>query len=70
MSGTLRAMIGTRAAAVIGRQAERAVLLELVDRDRPLVVTGRQACRRCAGPATASPPRPDAAGLTGRRDRR
>ena len=38
MSGTLRTLLGARAAAVIGRQAERAVLLGLVERDRPLVV--------------------------------
>ena len=31
-------MLAARAAAVIGRQAERAVLLELAERDRPLVV--------------------------------
>ena len=37
MSGTLRSLLGARAAAVIGRQAERAVLLELADHDRPLV---------------------------------
>jgi hypothetical protein len=39
MTGTLRTLIGARAAAVVGRQAERAVLLELADQDRPLVVT-------------------------------
>jgi hypothetical protein len=38
MSGTLRTLLAARAAAVIGRQAERAVLLELAGRDRPLVV--------------------------------
>jgi putative protein kinase ArgK-like GTPase of G3E family len=38
MSGTLRALLGARAAAVVGRQAERTVLLDLVERDRPLVV--------------------------------
>jgi hypothetical protein len=38
MSGTLRTLLGARAAAVVGRQAERALLLELADRDRPLVV--------------------------------
>ena len=38
MSGTLRTLLGARAAAVVGRQAERAVLLDLADRDRPLVV--------------------------------
>src|ERR1700760_582615 len=38
MSGTLRTLLGARAAAVVGRQAERAVLLELAERDRPLVV--------------------------------
>jgi hypothetical protein len=38
MSGTLRTLLGARAAAVLGRQAERAVLLELAERDRPLVV--------------------------------
>ncbi|HTR92636.1 MAG TPA: winged helix-turn-helix domain-containing protein [Trebonia sp.] len=38
MSGTLRTLLGARAAAVVGRQAERAVLLELADSDRPLVV--------------------------------
>src|SRR5262252_4391194 len=38
MSGTLRTLLGARAAAVIGRQAERAALLELAQRDRPLVV--------------------------------
>jgi hypothetical protein len=38
MSGTLRTLLAARAAAVIGRQAERAVLLELAERDRPLVV--------------------------------
>ena len=31
-------MLGARAAAVVGRQAERAVLLDLAERDRPLVV--------------------------------
>jgi DNA-binding winged helix-turn-helix (wHTH) protein len=39
MSGTLRTLLATRAAAVIGRQAERAVLLDLAERDRPLVVS-------------------------------
>ncbi len=38
MSGTLRTLLGARAAAVVGRQAERAMLLELAERDRPLVV--------------------------------
>src|SRR5215469_6627459 len=38
MSGTLRTLLGARAAAVLGRQAERAVLLDLAERDRPLVV--------------------------------
>ena len=38
MSGTLRTLLGARAAAVVGRQVERAVLLELVECDRPLVV--------------------------------
>ena len=38
MSGTLRTLLGARAAAVVGRQAERAVLLDLAERDRPLVV--------------------------------
>jgi hypothetical protein len=38
MSGTLRTLLGARAAAVVGRQAERAVLLELAEGDRPLVV--------------------------------
>jgi len=38
MSGTLRSLLGARAAAVIGRSAERAMLLELAERDRPLVV--------------------------------
>ncbi len=38
MSGTLRTLLGARAAAVVGRHAERAVLLDLVERDRPLVV--------------------------------
>ncbi|BEP16377.1 ATP-binding protein [Acidothermaceae bacterium B102] len=38
MSGTLRTVLGARAADVVGRQAERAVLLELAERDRPLVV--------------------------------
>src|SRR5215467_13976017 len=38
MSGTLRTLLGTRAAGVVGRQAERAALLELAQRDRPLVV--------------------------------
>jgi len=38
MSGTLRTLLGARAAAVVGRQAERALLLELAERDRPLVV--------------------------------
>jgi Transcriptional regulatory protein, C terminal len=38
MSGTLRTLLGARTAAVVGRQAERAVLLELAERDRPLVV--------------------------------
>jgi len=37
MSGTLRTLLGARAAAVVGRQEERAVLLDLVERDRPLV---------------------------------
>src|SRR5215469_13796182 len=37
MSGTLRTLLGARAAAVVGRQAERAVLLDLAERDRPLV---------------------------------
>lgn len=41
MSGTLRTLLGARAAAVVGRQAERAVLLELAERDRPLVVAVR-----------------------------
>ena len=38
MSGTLRTLLGARSAAVVGRQAERAVLLDLAERDRPLVV--------------------------------
>jgi DNA-binding response OmpR family regulator len=38
MSETLRTLLGARAAAVVGRQAERAVLLELTEHDRPLVV--------------------------------
>src|SRR6201990_2948071 len=38
MSGTLRTLLGARAAAVVGRQAERAVLLELAEQHRPLVV--------------------------------
>src|SRR5215468_10730764 len=38
MTGTLRTLLGARAAAVVGRQAERAVLLDLAERDRPLVV--------------------------------
>src|SRR5215469_7955164 len=38
MSGTLRTLLGARAAAVVGRQEERAVLLDLAERDRPLVV--------------------------------
>jgi len=37
MTGTLRTLLGARAAAVVGRQAERAVLLDLAERDRPLV---------------------------------
>src|SRR5580693_10373382 len=37
MSGTLRTLLGARAAAVVGRQAERAVLLDLAERDRPLL---------------------------------
>src|ERR1700760_4976768 len=37
MRGTLRTLLGARAAAVVGRQAERAVLLGLAERDRPLV---------------------------------
>jgi DNA-binding response OmpR family regulator len=37
MSGTLRTLLGARAAAVVGRTAERAALLDLVERDRPLV---------------------------------
>src|ERR1700760_2182549 len=37
MSGTLRTLLGARAAAVVGRQAERAVLLDLAERDHPLV---------------------------------
>src|ERR1700751_3183249 len=36
MSGTLRTLLGARAAAVVGRQAEGAVLLDLAERDRPL----------------------------------
>ena len=36
MSGTLRTLLGARATAVVGRQAERAVLLDLAERDRPL----------------------------------
>jgi hypothetical protein len=38
MSGTLGALLRARAADVIGRQAERAVLLDLVERERPVVV--------------------------------
>src|SRR6516164_3756881 len=38
MSGTLRTLLGARAAAVVGRAAERAVLLDLAEHDRPLVV--------------------------------
>src|SRR5690348_12394592 len=38
MSGTLRTLLGARAAAVVGREPERAVLLGLAERDRPLVV--------------------------------
>jgi hypothetical protein len=38
LSGTLRTLLSARAAAVVGRQAERAVLLGLAERDRPLVV--------------------------------
>jgi hypothetical protein len=38
MSGTLRTLLGARAAAVVGRQPERAMLLDLAERDRPLVV--------------------------------
>src|SRR6185312_16123817 len=38
MNGTLRTLLGARAAAVVGRQAERAVLLELAEQHRPLVV--------------------------------
>ena len=37
MSGTFGTLLGARAAAVVGRQAERAVLLDLAERDRPLV---------------------------------
>src|SRR5262245_47478429 len=37
MSGTLRTLLGARAAAVVGRAAERAILLDLAERDRPLV---------------------------------
>jgi hypothetical protein len=37
MSGTLRTLLAARAAAVIGRGAERAALLDLAERDRPLV---------------------------------
>ena len=37
MSGTLRTVLAARAAALVGRQAERAVLLDLAERDRPLV---------------------------------
>src|SRR5262249_49861807 len=37
MSGTLRTLLGAQAATVVGRQAERAVLLDLAERDRPLV---------------------------------
>ena len=38
MSGTLRTLLAARSAAVVGRQAERAVLLQLAEGDRPLVV--------------------------------
>jgi hypothetical protein len=38
MTGTLRTLLGARAAAVVGRHAERAILLDLAERDRPLVV--------------------------------
>jgi hypothetical protein len=38
MSGTLGTLLGARTAAVVGRQAERAMLLDLAERDRPLVV--------------------------------
>lgn len=38
MTGTLRTLLGARAAAVVGRHAERSVLLGLAERDRPLVV--------------------------------
>jgi hypothetical protein len=38
LSGTLRTLLGARAAAVVGREPERAVLLDLAERDRPLVV--------------------------------
>jgi hypothetical protein len=38
LSGTLRTLLSARAAAVVGREAERAVLLGLAERDRPLVV--------------------------------
>jgi hypothetical protein len=38
LSGTLRTLLSARAAAVVGRQPERAVLLGLAERDRPLVV--------------------------------
>src|SRR5690242_911669 len=38
LSGTIRTLLGAQAAAVVGRQAERAVLLGLAERDRPLAV--------------------------------
>src|SRR5499427_9984973 len=38
MSGTLRTLLGARAAAVVGRQAERAALLDLAEQHRPLAV--------------------------------
>lgn len=38
MNGTLRSVLRARAADVVGRQPERAVLLGLAERDRPLVI--------------------------------
>src|ERR1700741_4338624 len=38
MNGTLRTLLWARGAAVVGRQAERAALLDLAEHDRPLVV--------------------------------
>ena len=62
MSGTLRTLLGARATAVVGRQAERAVLLDLAERDRPLRLpadhSGRPGAQQCSqGPAHRRPGR-------------